>query len=69
MVFKSLDGYFGGIPEMNVWGVKLLRGIYLKEGLLEEITSFIIYYMELGLVSSSCECVKEFLDLFVDACA
>ena len=49
MVFKSLDGYFGGIPEMNMWGDKLLRGIYLKEGLLEEITSFIFHYLELGI--------------------
>ena len=55
MVFKSLDRYFDSIMEMNMWGDKLLRGIYLKEGLLEEITSFIIYYMELGIVSRSCE--------------
>ena len=43
---------------------KLVGYLFLKEGLLEEITGFIIYYMELGLVSSSCECVKEFLDPF-----
>ena len=49
MVFKSLDGYFDGIMEMNIWGDKLLRGIYLKEGLLEEITSFIFHYLELGI--------------------
>ena len=47
----------------------MIGDISLKEGLLEEITSFIIYYMELGIVSSSYECVKEFLDPFVDACA
>ena len=50
-------------------GNKLVGDLLLEEGLLEEVTSFIIYYMELGLVSSSCECVKEFLDPFVDACA
>ena len=48
---------------------KLVGDIFLKEGLLEEITSFIIHYLELGLVSSSCECVKEFLEPFVDPCA
>ena len=69
MVFKSLDGSFCGIPEMDIQGNKLVGDLSLKEGLLEEITSFIIYYMELGLVSSSCEYVKEFLDPFVDACA
>ena len=47
----------------------LVGDILLKEGLLEKITSFIIYYMELGLMSSSCEYVKEFLDLFFYACA
>ena len=54
---------------MDMRGNKLVGDILLKEGLLEEITSFIIYYMELGLVSSSCECVKEVLDPFLDACA
>ena len=42
-------------------GNKLVGDILLEEGLLEEITSFVIYYMELGLVPSSCECVKDFL--------
>ena len=50
-------------------GNKLVGDPLLEEGLLEEVTSFIIYYMELGLVSISCECVKDFLDPFVDACA
>ena len=50
-------------------GNKLVGDLLLKEGFLEDITSFIIYYMELGLVSRSCECVKEFWDPFVYACA
>ena len=50
-------------------GDKLVEYLFLKEGLLEEITSLIIYYMGLGLVYSSCECVKEFLDHFIDVCA
>ena len=47
---------------------KLVEDLLIKEGILKEITRFIIYYMELGLVSTSCEFVKEFLDPFVDAC-
>ena len=69
MVFKSLDGSFYGIPEMDMRGNELVGDIFLKEVLLEEITSFIIYYMDIGLVYSSFECVKDFLDPFVDACA
>ena len=69
MVFKSLDGSFGGIPEMYIWGNKLVRDLYIKEGILEELTSFIIHDLELGIVSSSCECVKDVLGPFVDACA
>ena len=57
MVFKSLDGSFGGIPEMNMWGNKMVRGIFIKEGLLDEITRFIIHDLELRLVHRSCECV------------
>ena len=64
-----MDGSFCGIPEMYMRGNKLVGDLLLQEGLLEDITSFIIYYMELGLVSISCECVKDFLDPFVDACA
>ena len=54
--------YFCCIPEMDMRGNNLVGDIFLKEGLLEEITSFVIYYIELGSVSTSCECVKEFLD-------
>ena len=66
VVFKSLDGSFCSFPEMDMRGNKLVGDILLKEGILEDITSFIIHYMELGHVSSSCECVKDFLDPFVD---
>ena len=69
VVFKSLDGSFCGILAMDMWRNKLLGDLFLRKGLLEDNTSFIIYYMEPGLVSSSCECVKEFLDPFVDVCA
>ena len=58
MVFKSLDGYFYGISEMYMRGDNLVGDILLKEGLLEESTSFVIHYMELEIVSSSCELVK-----------
>ena len=68
MVFKSLDGYFYRIPEMYMRGGNLVGYLFLKEGLLEDITSFIICYMVLGILSSSCEFVKEFLDSFVDTC-
>ena len=64
-----MDGSFCGIPEIDMRENKLVGDISLKEGLLEDITIFIIYYMELGLVSSICECVKEFFETFVDACA
>ena len=47
----------------------MIGDISIKEDILEYITSFIINFIELGLVSSSCECVKDFLDPFVDACA
>ena len=56
----SSDGYAGE---------QAVGDILLKKGLLEEITSFIIYYMDLGIVSRSCENVKEFLNPFVDACS
>ena len=68
MVFKSLDGYFCGITAMDIRGNKLLVDLFLKEGLLEEITGFITHYMDLGLVSRTCKYVKEFLKPFVDAC-
>ena len=66
MVFKSLDGSFCSIMVMGMGGNKLVGDLLLKESILEYITSFIIHYMELGHVSSSCECVKDFLDPFVD---
>ena len=69
MVLKSPDGSFCGIHAMDMRGNKLVGYILLKEGILEDITSFIMHYMELGHVFSSCECVKEFLDPFVDVCA
>ena len=49
-------------------GNKLVGYLSLKESLLEDITGLIIYYMKLGIVSRSCECVKEFLNPFVDVC-
>ena len=57
MVLKSLDGSFGEIPAMNMWGDKLVRDLYLKEDILEEIKIFIIHDLELGILSSSYECV------------
>ena len=51
VVFKSLDGYFYGIPAMDMRGNKVVGDISLKEGIIEEIISFIIYYMETGIVS------------------
>ena len=54
---------------MDVRGEKLVGYLLLKEGLIEEITVFIIHYMEIGLVSRIFEYVKEFLDPFFDACA
>ena len=69
MVFKILDGSFCGILTTDMWGNKLLGYLLLKEDLLEDITSFIIDIMDIGHVASSCECVKDFLDSFVDACA
>ena len=68
MVFKILDGSFCGIMVMDMRGQKLVEDLLIKEGIIKEITRFIIYYMELGLVSTSCEFVKDFLDPFVDAC-
>ena len=64
-----MDGSFCGIPAMDMWGNKLVGDISLKGGLLEDITGLVIRYMELGIVSSSCEYVREFFDPFVDACA
>ena len=69
MVFKSLDGSSAAFWQMNMWGNKLVIYLLIKSGLLEEITSFISHDLELGLVSSSFDYVKEFLDPFVDACA
>ena len=68
MVFKSLHSSFCGIVAIDMQGNKMVGYFSLMEGILEEITSFIIYYTELGLVYISCDCVKEFLDPFVDAC-
>ena len=53
---------------MDMWGNKLVGDISLKGSILEDITGFVIRYMELGIVSSSWECVKEFSDPFVYAC-
>ena len=64
-----MDGYLFGIPEMDMRGNKLVGDILFKEGLLEEITSFAIYYMDVGLVSNSCECVKAFWEPYFYACA
>ena len=50
-------------------GNKLVGDLLLKEGIIEDVKSFIIHYMELGIVFSSCELVKEFLDSFVDTFA
>ena len=57
MVYESLDGYFSGISEMNMRGNKLVRDIFLKEDILEYITSFIIHDLDIGLMTSSCEYV------------
>ena len=57
MVFKSLDGSFGVIPAMNMRGDKLVMDLSLKEVILEKIKIFIIHDLELGILSSSCECV------------
>ena len=54
---------------MDMRGKNIVGHIFLNQDILEDITGFIIHYMELGHVSSSCECVKDFLDPFVDACA
>ena len=48
MFFESLDGSFSGVLEMNFWGNKLARGIFIDKDLLEEITSFIVIW-RLGL--------------------
>ena len=69
MVSKIIYGSLCGITEMYMWGNNLVGYLSLKEVPLEEIASFIIHCMEFGNVSSSCKCVKEFLDPFVDACA
>ena len=57
MAFESLDGSFSGITEMNIWGNNLVRDIFLKENLLEDIKSFIVHDLELGIVTSNCEYV------------
>ena len=49
-------------------GNKLVGDIFLEEVIFEDITSFIIHYLDIGLVSSSCECVKDFFNPVVDAC-
>ena len=54
---------------MDIRGNKLVGYIFIKDGILEDITSCIIYYMDIGIIYSSCECVKEFLVPFVYACA
>ena len=57
MAFESLDGSFSGITEMNIWGNNLLNDLFIREGLLEDITSFIVHDLELGIVTINCEYV------------
>ena len=68
MAFKSLDSSFSDILEMNMRGNKLVGDLFLGKGLLEEITRFIVNYLDIGILTSSSECVQEFLDSFGDAC-
>ena len=68
MVFESFDGSFRGILAKNMRGNKMVRGIFLDKGLLEDVTSFIVHDFEIGLVAISCERIQDVLDAFVDAC-
>ena len=53
-----------------IWGGgNMVRYLSVKYGLLEDTTSFIIHDLEVGLVSSICECVYNVLDPFIDACS
>ena len=56
MVFEILDGSFCGILEMNIRGGDG-KGYFIKEGLLEDIKSFIFHGLGIGLVTKSCEYV------------
>ena len=67
MVFEILDGSFSSTSVMNMRGGNMVRGIFLEKGILEEITSFIVHDLEIGIVTSSCERVQEFLDTFGDS--
>ena len=69
MVLKSLDSSFSGIPDMNMHRMKLIRDILLRESFIEDTTGFIVHDLDLGLMYSSCERVKEFLDTFFYECA
>ena len=51
-------GSVGGILEMNVLGDKLVRDIFLEKDLLEDITSFFVYNLDIMLETGSCECVQ-----------
>ena len=55
MVFEILDGSFSRILEMNMRGNKLVRDIFLEKGLLDDITRLIVHYLEIGIVTSSCD--------------
>ena len=48
---------------------KLVRGVFLEKGVLEEITIFVVCDLLIGVVTRSRERVQAFLDTFVDACA
>ena len=41
-------------------GRNLISGVFLSEGLLEEITSFAVHDLALGILASSCEYVQDF---------
>ena len=40
---------------MNMRGNKLVRDIFLEEGIVEDITCFIVHDLELGIVTISSE--------------
>ena len=69
MVFESLDDSFSGILAMNMRGDKLVRDIFLEKGIIEDITSFGVHDLDIGLVTISHERVQDVLDTFIDACA
>ena len=69
MVFEILDGYFRGISVMSMREDKLVRGVFLEKGVLEEITIFVVCDLLIGVVTRSRERVQAFLETFVDACA